>query len=69
MMNVEGLNPIENIYTDGGMSIMEIKELPYFDAEPYDFNDSKSFEHYISDLDRIVRQSFESFNKISNNPS
>lgn len=59
MMNVEGLNPIENIYTDGGMSIMEIKELPYFDAEPYDFNDSKSFEHYISDLERIVRQSFE----------
>ena len=59
MMNVEGLNPIENIYTDGGSTILDIKELPYYDADPYDFNDSKSFDRYIADLERIVRNSFE----------
>lgn len=59
MINVEALNPIDNIYTDGGSSIMDIKELPYYDEEPYDFNDPKSFDHYISDLERIVRNSFE----------
>ena len=59
MINVEALNPIDNIYTNGGTSIMDIKELPYYDDEPYDFNDPKSFDHYISDLERIVRNSFE----------
>lgn len=59
MMNIEALNPIDNIYTDGGKSIFEIKELPYFDEEPYDLNDSKSFDKYIADLERIVRNSFE----------
>lgn len=59
MMNVESLNPIDNIYTNGGMSILDIKELPYYDMEPYDFNDPKSFDHFISDLERIVRNSFE----------
>jgi hypothetical protein len=59
MINVEALNPIDNIYTNDGTSIIDIKELPYFDAEPYDFNDPKSFDKYISDLERIVRTSFE----------
>lgn len=59
MMNVEGLNPIDNIYTDGGKSILDIKELPYYDTEQYDFNNPKSFDHFISDLERIVRNSFE----------
>ena len=59
MMNVEGLNPIGDIYTNGGNTIMDLKELPYYDAEPYDFGDAKSFDRYISDLERIVRNSFE----------
>lgn len=59
MINVEALNPIENIYVDGGKSIIDIKELPTFDDQPYDFNDSKSFDKYISDLERIIRNSFE----------
>ena len=59
MINIEALNPIDNIYTNNGITILDIKELPYYDAEPYDFNDTKSFEHYISDLERIVRNSFE----------
>ena len=59
MMNVEALNPIQDTYTNNSNTILDLKELPYYDAEPYDFNDSKSFDHYISDLERIVRNSFE----------
>ena len=59
MMNVENLNPIDNIYVNNSNTIIDIKELPYFDAEQYDFNDSKSFDRFISDLERIVRNSFE----------
>ena len=54
-----GLNPIDNIYTNNGNTILDIKELPYYDADPYDFNDPKSFDHYISDLERIVPYSIE----------
>ena len=41
MMNVEALNPIDNIYTNNGTTIWDINELPYYDAEPYDFNGHK----------------------------
>lgn len=59
MINVENINPIDRIYTNDQISIININELPYFDLEQYDFNDSKSFAKYISDLERIVRNSFE----------
>lgn len=59
MMNVELMNTPENIYTDGGSTILDINELPYFDEFQYDFMDEKSFKRYISDIERMVRNSRE----------
>lgn len=59
MLNAESLNHVDNIYTDGGKSIIDIQELPYYDGEQYDLNDSKSFTKYMKDLEFIVRNSFE----------
>lgn len=59
MMNVECMNKVENIYDNGGMSIVDIKDNSYFDGQPYDLLDNKDFAHYIADLERIVRNSFE----------
>ena len=44
MMNVELMNKPENIQTDGGSTIMDINELPYFDEFQYDFMDEKSYK-------------------------
>ena len=59
MMNVECMNTAENIYNNGGISILDINDMSYFDEQPYDILDNKDFTHYISDLERIVRNSFE----------
>lgn len=59
MINVEMMNPIDNIYTDNDSTLIEIKELPYYEDECYDFNDEKSFKHYMADLERVIRNSFE----------
>lgn len=59
MMNVELINTVENIYRDGESSILDINDMSYFDEETYDLLDDKDFAHYISDLERIVRNSFE----------
>lgn len=59
MMNVEAINPLDHVYTNNGSTIMEIKELPYYEEDQYDFSDSKSFNKYISDLERVVRNSIE----------
>lgn len=59
MMNVECMNKIDNIYNDGEETIINIKNMPYFDLEQYDLMDEKDFRHYINDLERVVRNSFE----------
>lgn len=59
MMNVELLQKAENIYSDGGKSVLNIKNYSYFDAEVYDFADEKDFGVFMRDLERLVRQSFE----------
>ena len=59
MMNVELMNKPENIYTDGGSTIMDINELPYFDEFQYDFMDEKSYKRYVADIERMVRNSYE----------
>ena len=38
---------------------MDFGDLPRFDKEQYDLTDEKSFSYYISDLEKIVRTSFE----------
>lgn len=59
MINVDMMNPIENIYADNESTIIDINELPYYEEESYDFNDDKSFKHYMADLERTIRMSFE----------
>lgn len=59
MMNVECMNTVENIYTDNGTTIIDIPEMPYFEGQEYDLLDEKDYKHYIADLERTVRNSFE----------
>ena len=59
MTNVQLLNHVDDIYTDGGMTILDIQEMPYFEQDQYDLMDEKDFKHYMSDLERTVRTSFE----------
>ena len=59
MMNVECMNKVDNIYNDGGTTIVDMQGSHYFDGEQYDFLNDKDFAHYIADLERIVRNSFE----------
>lgn len=59
MINVDMMNKPENIYTDGGETIIDIKELPDYDGAQYDFLDDRSFKKYMSDVEKAVRTSFE----------
>jgi hypothetical protein len=59
MINTEFINKVENVYTDGGKSTIKVKNAPYYDGEQYDLDDPKDFKHFIDDLKRIVRNSFE----------
>lgn len=59
MMNVECMNKPEDIFLDGEDTVLDISELTYFDGDQYDLLDEKDFKHYMSDLERVVRQSFE----------
>ena len=59
MINPEMINKVNDIYSDGGQSILEFNNVPYFDKMPYDLLEEKSFKKYMSDLERSVRNSFE----------
>ena len=59
MVNPELINKVNDIYSNDGQTILEMKSTPYFDKMPYDLLEEKSFKKYISDLERSVRNSFE----------
>lgn len=59
MVNAENISKPQNIYEDGGKTVLEVKAAPYFDDQQYDLNSEKDFNHYIDDIKRIVRSSFE----------
>ena len=59
MMNVEFMNKVDNIYTDGKSSTLNMGKLSYFDESQYDLSDEKDFKFFIRDLERVVRNSFE----------
>lgn len=59
MMNVEFMNKVDNIYTDGKSSTLNMGKLAYFDESQYDLSDEKDFKFFIRDLERVVRNSFE----------
>ena len=56
---IEMINKVHDIYNDNGQTILDIPTMPYFDKMPYDLLEEKSFNKYISDLERSVRNSFE----------
>lgn len=58
MMNVECMNKVDNIYANNEDTVLDIKGY-YFDGQQYDLLDEKDLKHYIADLERIVRNSFE----------
>lgn len=66
MIHPEMLNSIDRYYEDGSSTIVDFGELPRFDRDQYDLTDEKSFTHYITDLERIVRMSFE-YRQLMNN--
>ena len=55
MVNPELINKVNDIYSNDGQTILEMKSAPYFDKMPYDLLEEKSFKKYISDLERTVR--------------
>ena len=59
MINPEMINKVHDIYSDNGQTVLDIPTMPYFDKMPYDLLEEKSFNKYISDLERSVRNSFE----------
>lgn len=59
MVNAEYMNKIENVYSDGGQSIIDIPSLDYFDAEQYDIYDQKDYARMIKDIETGCRMSFE----------
>ena len=59
MVNPALINKVNDIYSNDGQTILEMKSAPYFDKMPYDLLEEKSFKKYISDLERSVRNSFE----------
>ena len=59
MINAEYMNKAENVYVDGGTSIMELPELTFFDGEQYDIYDQKDYGKFIQDIERAVRVSYE----------
>lgn len=57
MINPELINKPDRVFIDGEMSILDIKQMQYFDKEEYDLNNEKEYKRYISDLEKLVRGS------------
>ena len=59
MINADYMNEVNNIYPDGGFSVLELPELIYFDHEQYDIYNDKDYAKFIQDTERVVRMSYE----------
>lgn len=59
MINTVLVTKVENTYRNGGETTIKINKAPYYDGEQYDLDDPKDFKHFIDDLKRIIRNSFE----------
>ena len=59
MINSDYINELDTIYANDKSSIVEIRDLPYLEGDPYDFFDEKDFARYITDVERMVRMSYE----------
>lgn len=57
MRDPNNINQVE--YNNNSYSILKLDNIPDFNIEDYDLLDSKEFNRYISDMERICRMSFE----------
>lgn len=46
-------------YADDVPDVIKLPELPPFNIPDYDLNDEKEFKKYISNIEKVVRESFE----------
>ena len=60
MRNPDLMNKVDNIYKDGGKTILKLPSMEYFDKTQYDFLDDKEFKKFMKELESTVRHSFES---------
>lgn len=58
MINPSSLQ-VPEVIRSGKGAIVTIPEIPEYDEEDYDLTDTRDFGKYISDIEKIVRQSFE----------
>ena len=59
MRNPEAMLKVDNTYKQDGETILNLPKLPYFDKVQYDLLNDKEFKKYISDIENMVRNSFE----------
>ena len=59
MRSPEALLRVDNVYKKDGQTTLELPKLSYFDRVQYDLIDPKGFKRYISDIENMVRNSFE----------
>ena len=59
MRSPEALLRVDNVYKKDGKTTLELPKLSYFDRVQYDLIDPKGFKRYISDIENMVRNSFE----------
>lgn len=58
MINPVNLIKIDNL-SDSNDKVFKITDLPQYDFEDYDLSDGKDFSRYLSDIENIVRGSYE----------
>lgn len=56
---IDPINLIKIEDLDNSDKLFKLTELPDYDTEDYDLNSGKDFNKYISDLEKIVRGSYE----------
>lgn len=55
MIDPDGIQILENKLSNK----FNLKEVPEFDMDPYTLEDEKEYKHFIDDIERQVRRSFE----------
>lgn len=53
------MNHTDEIYEQGGKTILDIPSVPKFDMEQYDLFNDKDFKKYMMDIEKACRTSFE----------
>lgn len=59
MINAEHINTNVNYYDPNKSTTIEIGDMSRFDGEQYDLQDDRDFVKFVSDVERLARNSFE----------